>query len=381
MPSDDLVDHANSSQDFYALLGVNFETSESDIRRAYRKTALKYHPDKNADNPAALEKFHLLQIAYDVLSDPTAKGIYDNARKARKDKEERESAFEGRRRQMKDDLERRESGYFKRKRDEDDAEEALQREIKRLAEDGARRRREREERLNRELLEEEERRDQERRGEVPIANEAASKGGTEVAEIDRSVKVRWQKKDDGLVYDEDALKRLFAQFGTIVTVFLLKEKRKRLDGQKDKVAVATAVVVFSSVVGAHAAIEGSKREDLRAFDSIYWAGDAEPEFLKARTASPVSEPNTPSNASVPQKSKQRFNMPENPATPVKEKAGGGLKKVPSFANFSAASTPKATPKGTPNREELTMIRLMNAEKRRQEEKARLEEQIRKEEQG
>jgi len=381
MPSDDLVEHANSSQDFYALLGVNFETSESDIRRAYRKTALKYHPDKNADNPAALEKFHLLQIAYDVLSDPTAKGIYDNAQKARKDKEERESAFEGRRRQMKDDLERRESGHFKRKREEDDAEDALQREIKRLAEDGARRRREREERLNRELLEEEERRDQERRGELPTANEGQSKGGTEVPDIDRSVKIRWQKKDGGSDYNEDTLNRLFTQFGAIIKVFMLKEKRKRLDGHKDKVTLATAIVVFSSVVGAHAAIEGSKRENLRAFDSIYWAGDAEPEFLKAHTASPGSQPDTPGNATASQKPRQRFNIPENPATPVKEKVGSGLKKVPSFANFSAASTPKATPKGTPNREELTMIRLMNAEKKRQEEKARLEEQIRKEEQG
>lgn len=154
---DDLKSHAlNSAHDFYDLLGVSPGASESEIRRAYRKTALKYHPDKNAGKPDVIEKFHLLQIAYDVLSDASVKELYDNARQAREEKKARNAAFEGRRKWMKEDLERRESGAMKRKREGVDSEEAFERELRRLAEDGKRRRREREEQLRREAAEAEE---------------------------------------------------------------------------------------------------------------------------------------------------------------------------------------------------------------------------------
>jgi DnaJ family protein C protein 17 len=152
MGRDDLMEHATSSVDFYALLGVAFETSESDIRRAYRKTALKYHPDKLGKDfdPA---KFHLLQIANDVLSDPAAKAAYDTARNARLQKQRQHELFEGKRRQMKEDLEARERGGTggapsavgggKRAREEDEMES----EIRRLAEEGKRRRKEMEEKM------------------------------------------------------------------------------------------------------------------------------------------------------------------------------------------------------------------------------------------
>jgi DnaJ homolog subfamily C member 17 len=147
MAKEDLMEHANSTVDFYELLGVTFETSESDIRRAYRKTALKYHPDKlgKGFDP---EKFHLLQIANDVLSDPSAKAAYDNARNARLQKQRQNELFEGKRRQMKEELEARERGAatsasgVKRAREESEMEV----EIRRLAEEGRRRRNEMEER-------------------------------------------------------------------------------------------------------------------------------------------------------------------------------------------------------------------------------------------
>jgi DnaJ family protein C protein 17 len=142
MAKDDLLAHAASDVDFYELLGVQFETSESDIRRAYRKTALKYHPDKLGKDFDP-EKFHLLQIANDVLSDPAAKAAYDNARSARLQKKRQVELFEGKRRQMKEELEARErsgvataSGGVKRPREETE----MEAEIRRLAEEGRRRR-------------------------------------------------------------------------------------------------------------------------------------------------------------------------------------------------------------------------------------------------
>lgn len=61
---------------FYDLLGVPPTASEDDIKRAYRKLALKYHPDKNKDE-GAQEKFKELSVAYDALSDADKRKKYD----------------------------------------------------------------------------------------------------------------------------------------------------------------------------------------------------------------------------------------------------------------------------------------------------------------
>ena len=66
-----------SNQDFYETLGIDRSASEDDIKKAYRKLAMKYHPDRNPDNKDAEEKFKEIQKAYDILSDPQKKAAYD----------------------------------------------------------------------------------------------------------------------------------------------------------------------------------------------------------------------------------------------------------------------------------------------------------------
>ncbi|KAH0014539.1 DnaJ-domain-containing protein, partial [Aureobasidium melanogenum] len=346
MPGDDdLIEAAKSTAvDYYELLGITFEnSSESDIRRAYRRTALKYHPDKNADKPDIVEKFHLLQIANDVLSSPEYKAIYDNARRAKQEREERHQAFEGRRRQMKEDLENRENASLKRKHQEEEEGDKLQREIQRLAADGKRRRLERQEQLNRERLEEEERLDRERNGyPSPQTQSIPSQGGTGVADIDRSIKVVWSRESEAI--DKQRLTSMFTSFGKLQDVVILKPKKKRLGESKSKSLVSSALIVYESVVGAHAAVSDFKKRqsgpEFKLLDSVYWASNKEPDFLQRPTTPVSASPTEPKSASRPIHETPGVN---SPITPLKQAGGGGLRKVPSFASFSSAKNSPVAP--------------------------------------
>lgn len=65
------------NEDLYAMLEVSRESDQAAIRKAYHRLALKYHPDRNPDDPAAAENFRRVHAAYQVLSDPEKRKLYD----------------------------------------------------------------------------------------------------------------------------------------------------------------------------------------------------------------------------------------------------------------------------------------------------------------
>lgn len=416
MSTEDLKAHAASNQDFYALLDISSAANETEIRRAYRRTALKYHPDKIANpTPADIDKFHTLQIAYDVLSDPTVRQLYDNAREARMRKQRERDMMDAAKRKMREDLEARERagaaamGGVAAKQgvkrpwmgaEDDDAEEKLQREIERIAEDGRRRRRETEEKLKREMDEEEKKMKEEEEEARKAADRSTqrvdrSQEGS-VSELDRTVKVRWAREGRGLGLDAEWLKTLFAPFGSVENTFTLKDKRARVEGKKGKITFATGVVVFASIVSAHAAVLDSEKKirhadgDWAVVESVAWASGNQPE-LGASTDKPASaapkqeetaasKPPRPSTHAPSPSATPSFNFPGLDTAPTSRKA-------PSFGSFASAAAASNAPKAssftpsasTPNMEELTLMRLKNAQ--REKERKALEEQLAREDEA
>lgn len=413
MSTDDLKAHAASTQDFYALLDLSPTATDSEIRRGYRKTALKYHPDKITNpTPADIDKFHLLQIANDVLSDASIRQLYDNAREARLRKQREREQMGAAKRKMREDLEAAEragaaaaaAGQAGMKRSwvsaEDDAEAKLQQEIERIARDGQRRRREAGDKLRRELEEEEQKAQAEEEEARKVADRGSRRvdrsqdGGANVPELDRTIKVRWER--EALDLDSDSLKALFGTFGKVEGTFMLKDKRKRVEGKREKVTIATGAVVFESIVGAHAAVVDSEKKlrqsgvpdgDWAHIESVEWASGTPPDFKHGVTGQKAAEPalskqdTPPEQQNPPTSTTQDAKTFEPPAKPSFSFPGvnsGAPKsgKTPSFGSFASAAT---SGKGMPSFQETVMMRLKNAQ--REKERKALEEEIAKEDEA
>ncbi|KAK3109853.1 hypothetical protein LTR53_016455 [Teratosphaeriaceae sp. CCFEE 6253] len=372
MADNDLKLHAlNPTTDFYALLSLPPSATPTQIRTAYRKTALKYHPDKvSAADTDARAKFELLQIANDVLSDPGVRELYDNARRAAEEKKAREGLLEGRRRGLVEELERREGMGVKRKREVGEAEAVFERELRRLAEDGKRRRKEREEALRREMETEAEAQRKEREGE-PVAVPAPGDGigGAGPTELDRSITLRYPTSAAARI-DKDALIKVWGRFGAIQDC-VLREKKAKKDGEKHKSPYVIAVLVYKSIVGAHAAIsdianlQHDEAGTWAVFEAVGWAGGKEPDHLpKSARAIPVPSATTATDLALDARSTPHISRQGN---------GDAARRGPSFASFKGTPAAGGTGMNGPSLDEITMMRLKNAERRRMEEKLRRED--------
>ncbi len=128
------AEYAEKNVDLYDLLGVDALTPKDDIRRAWRKRSLKYHPDKAGDDFDP-DKWELFERARDILSDDNARATYDAAMKAKLLRKQERQAMDTERKRFADDLEAaenaaRQTQQAKQQQDR----EMLQKERERLAE-------------------------------------------------------------------------------------------------------------------------------------------------------------------------------------------------------------------------------------------------------
>lgn len=373
MPSteSEAASYATTSEtDFYELLELpssNAPLTPSLLRKAYRKASLKWHPDKNP-SPEAAELFHLLSIAYDVLSDPATRAAYDNARNARLARKRRNEVFDVNRKRMQEELESRERGAKRARADGEDAEERFRQQLEKLRAEGAELRRKREEAMKAAAAEEEE----EKEDEAMIDGDGEKEGGgsdgkSRFSEIDRTLRVRWKRKGNQHI-DEQHLRGVFSKYGAIqdcVVPPTKPEKEKKLK---------SALVVFTSIVAAHAAIHDTL--DL-AFKDLVWASGKEPD-ISHHHHHPTPGPPTSSSPKPKRQTPEDSPKPFTPATPTTATARDPkLNRVPSFASF--AGTPRGSPFNksavaqSPDYESITLMRMRAAEK------AKIEARIRKEE--
>ncbi|OAA77702.1 Heat shock protein DnaJ [Akanthomyces lecanii RCEF 1005] len=128
------AEYAEKNVDLYDLLGVDALTAKDDIRRAWRKRSLKYHPDKAGDDFDP-EKWELFERARDILSDDSARATYDAAMKAKLLRKQERDAMDKERKRFADDLEAAENAARQQQQAKQQQDtEMLQKERQRLAE-------------------------------------------------------------------------------------------------------------------------------------------------------------------------------------------------------------------------------------------------------
>jgi len=215
----------NRKINYYEILGVNIESTEKEILRAYRKKALTCHPDKNPDNPKAAELFIELNDAFKVLTDKEARAACDKLLRAKEAAKLRTQAFDAKRKKFKDDLDQRESAaQFERDNDEINNEK-LEERIRRLREEGSKLLREQQELLEKQIAEEKKNQDN---------------------LVTPKLKVKWKSsKSDHQNggYNDANLKEIFEKYGELNTVLVSPKKN------------GLAIVEYLSYLTANMALE------------------------------------------------------------------------------------------------------------------------------
>jgi len=223
---------------YYEILGVTRESSEKEITKAYRKKALKCHPDKNPDNKEAAELFHELSKALELLTDAKARAAYDAVLKAKEKARLRTQALDSKRKKFKQVLEEQEDAAKINKENDETEAKNLQAEIERLREEGSQLLQEQQQFLKEQLKREME--------EVGQDNLSTS---IELEDLAPKLKVRWKsKKSDPSNggYSREVLESILKKYGETSYVIVSSKKK------------GSAIVEFKSLESARDALKNEK---------------------------------------------------------------------------------------------------------------------------
>jgi len=208
-------------KDLYALLGVTSTATESEIKKGYRKRALKCHPDKNPDDPRAAALFIELSSALEILTDAKAKEAYDRTIKAKQLAAERTAVLDVKRRKLKEDLERREKEAQQSRKttaytptpseSQKSDEDQLRKEVERLKKEGSAALREEQELIRQQLL-------KEQKDKVSFIQKTYHSEEPEIGGNPK-FKIKWSPS---VLIDETKLRNILSRYGKIVNLVVIK---------------------------------------------------------------------------------------------------------------------------------------------------------------
>ncbi|TFY53260.1 hypothetical protein EVJ58_g9547 [Rhodofomes roseus] len=353
----------------YELLGVTMESTEQDIRTAYRRVSLKVHPDRDVDAGATARKFHELNQAYELLLDPLRRMALDAKVRLKEARKARFASYDTKRKGLVEELEARERAFKKVRVEKQQEERARWMENERIMEEGRRLKEEREKELRR-REEEALRAERERAGEDEPP---------ELGDLDTTIRLKYQLSSHPMLTTPASLVALLSPFGPVDEASM-KLILKPSPPKKPKRGIA--LVPFKQISGAFAAVCASGRAESGLADvEVGWAEDKEPELIGWLKRKGQLGADGGVSATKDAQRKQDADQPPAPAganplststAPPDKESGTSFSSFPStFPSFDAPATPSTKLAETGlDYESLTLMRM------RQAERARLEREIR-----
>ncbi|KAJ3988945.1 DnaJ-domain-containing protein [Lentinula detonsa] len=341
----------------YELLNVKVESTDQEIRTAYRQRSLKVHPDRNPNNPDAARKFHELNQAYELLLDPLRRLALDAKLRLKQAQKERYKNYDLKRKTMVDELEERERALKKTKSDKQKEEAARSQETERIKDQGRR--------LREEKLKEFEKKEQEA---MSAAKEEQETDAPTLQSTDTTVRVKYSLSEHPSLTTASSLASLFAPFGvTDVDTIVVSLKSPKKAPHKP-LKYGTALVPFKRIGDAFAAVcaTGLRERGLSGIE-VGWIGGSEPEILGWLRKKGHLGPLGSGLSNEPQ-----VQQPEEKALPPQAQSRASGSDV--FSSFPSTFPDFSTPGEALQVEEfdyesLTLMRM------RQAERARLEREI------
>jgi len=344
----------------YELLAVGLESTEQEIKTAYRQRSLKVHPDRNRGNPDAARKFHELNQGYELLLDPLRRMALDAKLRLKEAKKARFANYDNKRKVMVEELEERERALKRTRTEKEEKKREMYRENERIMEEG---------RIMREEREKELAKRQQRQAE---AKEATEFEPPALGSLDTTVRLKYTLASHPELTTSETINALLAPLGATDTADILLSFKPP---PPKKAKRAIVLVPFKQIGDAFGAVCASGREESGLKDiEVSWGEGREPpliEWLKKMGQL----------GSKAEKKKGAESTGKEPKGASVNNVSSGSSPFSTFpSTFPELQDPLSSSSGPSNvagldYEALTMMRLRQAERERLEREIREQEEL------